>query len=85
VARTEQLLYLTRYIHRNPLGLPPDARPHRLQEHRESSYANYLAVRTATWVHPERVLEHFADGDYRAFVELDDSPQPKSVRDLHLD
>lgn len=60
-----QLLYLTRYIHRNdPLFKQP------------SSYPNYLRQIHQDWVKPEFILQHFNNtgfNTYREFVESEDS------------
>lgn len=65
VETDEQLLYLTRYIHRNdPLFKQP------------SSYSNFLGQIHQDWVKPEFILQHFSDtgfNTYRAFVESEDT------------
>lgn len=65
VETDEQLLYLTRYIHRNdPLFKQP------------SSYPNYLGQIHQDWVKPEFILQHFSDtgfNTYQTFVESEDS------------
>ena len=65
VESDEQLLHLTRYIHRND---PRFKQP--------SSYPNYLGQVHQEWVKPEFILEHFLDtgfNSYREFVESEDS------------
>ncbi len=72
----EQLLYLTRYIHRNPLFLAskgeafkrsPDA--FNLQP---SSYPEYVGVPKSAWIHPEEILAYFSKTNpnlsYKSFV-----------------
>ena len=72
VETDEQLLYLTRYIHRNGWSLK-GSDPTRPEEY--SSYLNYLGKIHQEWVHPEIVLAYFKHGAaaYRSFVESNDS------------
>ena len=70
VESDEQLLYLTRYIHRNILSLPQD-----LRDKFPSSYPVYLKQIKQEWVKPERILVNFSDSgynSYREFMETDD-------------
>ncbi len=69
VTTDEQLLHLTRYIHRNPLPLLQDTV---LQSYRYSSYQGYLGSRTTEWVHTEQVSSFFSSQgflSYESFVE----------------
>lgn len=77
----QQLLYITRYIHRNPLGKNEDG-PERTVLGRTvlysqpSSYQNYLGETKQEWVKPEFVLQNFSSSgfnSYQSFVEDDDS------------
>ncbi len=71
VGTDEQLIYLTRYIHRNPLSLKRSdlyVQP--------SSYPNYLKQLDQEWVKPEMVLAGFGKTgftSYQSFVESNDS------------
>lgn len=74
VTTEEQLLHLTRYIHRNPAsqGVP-------LQNYSFSSYRHYLGLVTMPWVAARDILDHFSSNkdlnSYRSFVEgIDDRP-----------
>lgn len=70
VQSDEQLLYLTRYIHRNQLSIPPELR---LQF--PSSLPVYLGEIKQEWVKPDRILLNFSDSgynSYREFMETDD-------------
>lgn len=73
----EQLLHLSRYIHRNPLSMQGQA----LQTLSEqpSSYADYLNLRTTEWLNPDEILSHFSTINpnltYRSFVEQTDEKQ----------
>lgn len=87
----EQFLYLTKYIHRNPLSLSPykDC-PHRLKKYPYSSYQNYLKLINQTWVKPAKVLSYFSTTDpnhsYRSFVEQPLTSQENSqIKDLTLE
>ncbi len=67
-----QWVYLSKYIHRNPLGLTPFREsPGRLREYKFSSYQNYLGLFLQNWVQTEVILNHFKNNSlkYREFVE----------------
>ena len=71
VTADEQLLYLTRYIHRNPLSL----KRLNLLRTQPSSYQNYLGIAQQEWVKPKEILAHFGKQDftsYQSFVESND-------------
>ncbi|KKQ38573.1 MAG: hypothetical protein US55_C0004G0023 [Candidatus Levybacteria bacterium GW2011_GWC2_37_7] len=61
VESDDQLLYLTRYIHRNILSLPRD-----LRDKFPSSYPVYLKQIKQEWVKPERILLNFSDSGYNS-------------------
>ena len=80
----EQLLYLTKYIHRNPLGILPSGRV--LEGYKYSSYGNYLNLFNQDWVNKEDILGLFSKTEgaesYKTFVEETDErdlPTIKSV------
>lgn len=67
VTTDEQLLHLSRYIHRNPAtkGLA-------FGGYRYSSYSSYLGLQGLPWVRPEIVLSYFGKSkqtSYKSFVE----------------
>ncbi len=71
VSADEQLLYLTRYIHRNPLSL----KRLNLLRTQPSSYQNYLGIIQQGWVKPKEILAHFGKQgftSYQSFVESND-------------
>lgn len=74
VVSDEQLLHLTRYIHRNPVrpGSKGDAFRAEIVK-QPSSYPEYLEQRKTEWVHPEDILGFFSKTipqlSYQSFVE----------------
>ena len=71
VTTDEQLLHLTRYIHRNPLKLK---RLNLLRTY-PSSYQNYLGIVQQEWVNPKAIIAHFGKRgftSYQSFVESND-------------
>lgn len=79
VTSDEQLLYLTRYIHRNPLDLTgPGPTGPGLFQMQPSSYAVYLGMTKQEWVKPNEILAFFSGSksgynSYKSFVEDDHS------------
>lgn len=72
VETDEQLLYLTRYIHLNPVKSSHE-RSHLLKQ--PSSYRNYLGEIKQDWVKPSFILQNFSKegfNSYQNFVETDD-------------
>ena len=71
-----QFLYLTKYIHRNPLALVHN-NPSNLYTYPYSSYPNYLKLIHQSWVHCDDVLYYFSKFDpknsYQRFVEESES------------
>lgn len=70
VITDEQLLHLSRYIHRNPLTLKPSS----LQTY--SSYQFYIGNHKVSWVKPEDILSYFSKTNlvkqhksYKSFTE----------------
>lgn len=71
VENENQFLYLTKYIHRNPLDILP-TRPG-LVGYPYSSYQNYLHNIQQIWVKPQEILGYFSRTNsslsYKSFVE----------------
>jgi len=59
-----QFLYLTKYIHRNPLDISGYT-PSNLRDYPYSSYRNYLGIINQTWVNTSKTSKH----KYQEFVE----------------
>lgn len=80
----EQLLYLTSYIHRNPLGKKLASQGESLQSYlsQPSSLPEYLGQRKTEWVHPEEILAYFSKKNprlsYQNFVEQTNDYSPIS-------
>lgn len=51
----EQLVYLSKYIHKNPVDILPSRTD--LVGYKYSSYGNYLGLFSQVWVQPEDILE----------------------------
>jgi len=76
IKTNEQLLYITRYIHRNPVSIlrykKSASKGSSLRSWMWSSYPEYLGIRKTEWVKPEDVLLQFGktkQNTYQSFVE----------------
>ena len=81
----EQLLHLSRYIHRNPLSLQGVALKTLLEQ--STSYKEYLGLRDTPWIHTDDILSYFSKSapgtSYAAFInETDDI---EIIRDMMID
>lgn len=71
-----QLIYLTKYIHRNPLSFLPKPK---LATYPHSSYAHYLDKTHYDWIRSSEILDFFSKKhpqlDYQHFIEeiIDDN------------
>jgi len=72
----EQLVFLSRYIHRNPIGnnsnILYNDELQKILTNKPSSYDNYLHKVKQSWVKPAIILSHFSDkgfNSYQSFVE----------------
>lgn len=77
VETDEQLLHLTRYIHRNPyLKLASQGDALRIWQAQPSSLPEYLGERKTEWIHLEFILPYFSkinpNLSYKSFVEQTD-------------
>ncbi len=85
-----QYLYLSKYIHRNPLDLPEYRDVSKLIEYPYSSYRNFLGVINQSWVCPEEIVEYYSKENnhtpYQEFVEDNQtSAEISTLKDLTLD
>ena len=68
-----QYLYLSKYIHRNPLVLPGYKESTELVTYPYSSYRNYLGIIRQDWVHSKEISEYYSKNNhhtpYKEFVE----------------
>lgn len=78
-----QLLYLSNYIHRNPLkDLAPGTQVDVWEAYfsQPSSLLEYLGQRKTKWVHPEEILGYFSKTNpglsYQAYVQKPDDLSP---------
>ncbi len=70
----EQLLHLSRYIHRNPLELGGNSRSH---QSKYTSLPEYLGKRNTNWIKSQEILNYFSktnpQNSYLSFVEETDN------------
>lgn len=75
VTTDEQLVHLSRYIHKQALALQGDALERGLTE-QPSSYLDYTGKRKPVWVNPDDILSFFSKTNpklsYEAFVKQQD-------------
>jgi len=90
VVSEEQLIYLTKYIHRNPFDILP-ARPARrpgrtdLAGYKYSSYGNYLKKYSQSWVKTSEVLSLFCNSSYQEFVEETEDKDIILIKEVAID
>lgn len=86
VESEEQLIHLSRYIHRNPIS-----KGYSLKESpRPSSYPNYLGLINQQWIKPAEILGYFAKSginSYQTFVESSEYEEGslRRISDVLLD
>ncbi|HCQ31145.1 TPA: hypothetical protein DIU27_02025 [Candidatus Collierbacteria bacterium] len=85
-----QFVYLSKYIHRNPLGLLTcEDNPRRLSEYKFSSYGNYLHLFSQTWINTSEILELFSiwnkSSSYSSFVEDGNTDDIAIIAPLTID
>ena len=84
ITSEEQLLYVSRYIHRNPISKGPAF------NNKYSSYPDFLGVRKTSWIKTNEILSYFSKtgfSSYRSFVEdqLHDEVSYPILKDLKLE
>lgn len=71
VETDEQLVYLSKYIHRQALNLQGETL--QAQEVQPTSYGEYLGIRKTDWVKPEEILSFFSKNNlrssYKSFIK----------------
>ena len=78
------LIYLSKYIHRNPLPTRRD-----LEGYKYSSYINYLGLINQIWVDKSVILDYFPSKNrvlsYKEFTEETDEKQMTLIKNLVLE
>lgn len=90
VTNESQFIYLSKYIHRNPLDLPAfEDDPRRLGSYKYSSYGNYLGLFNQSWVSTQDILSYFSQSfpsnSYQNFVEESDPDDITRIAPITLD
>lgn len=85
-----QFIYLSKYIHRNPLSLSPyKESPRRLHEYPYFSYGNFLHRFQQAWVKPDEILSYFSEKfmqlSYEAFVGQSYAEDIDPIKDQTID
>ena len=81
-----QLVYLSKYIHRNPKQILPTG--FHLEGYKYSSYDNYLGLFKQDWVITQDILNYFSltgKRSYQNFVEETDERDLPTVKDLVIE
>lgn len=86
VTSEPQLIYLSKYIHRNPIKLTSGRV---LEVYKYSSYQNYVGLFNQEWVKREEILDFFSQthysNSYKNFVEEMDERDLLMVKDLTIE
>lgn len=81
-----QFIYLSKYIHRNPLDLTSGPG---LEVYPYSSYNNYLGFINQTWVDTSDILSYFSKikpaNSYKSFVEEIDERDLPTIKEIMID
>jgi len=87
VETENQFIYLSKYIHRNPLDILPTGTV--LVGYKYSSYQNYLGKFDQAWVDKSEILSYFSklnpEESYQQFVEEIDERDLLMIKSLTLD
>jgi putative transposase len=92
VQNEEQLLYLTRYIHRNPIAKrslrKPASQGLALRSYPWSSYPDYLGVRKTEWINTTTILSYWKSDQnhaYESFIlDADEEQSAKIVAPIMI-
>ncbi|MFC1627079.1 transposase [Patescibacteria group bacterium] len=87
VTSEEQLIYLSKYIHRNPKDILPARRL--LAGYKYSSYGNYLGLFNQSWVKTDEILSYFSktnvNNSYKNFIEETNESDIVRIKEVVLD
>jgi len=87
VINENQFIYLSKYIHRNPLDIMPTGTV--LEGYKYSSYQNYLGKFNQAWVDKSEILSSFSklspEESYQQFVEEIDERDLLMIKNSMLD
>ncbi len=87
VSTENQFIYLSKYIHRNPIDILPTRS--NLEGYKYSSYQTYLGKFTQTWVDKSETLSYFSkinsEESYQQFVEEIDERDLLMIKNSMLD
>ena len=87
VENENQFIYLSKYIHRNPLDILPAGS--NLAGYKYSSYPNYLGFFNQSWIAKDDIMSYFSKtnpkGSYQKFVEELDERDLPMIKNLLLD
>ncbi|MDP4030928.1 MAG: transposase [Patescibacteria group bacterium] len=83
VTSEEQLIYLTKYIHRNPIDILPSRTD--LEGYKYSSYGNYLKKFSQAWIKTDNILEYFKKSSYKEFVEETEDKDILLLKEVAID
>ncbi|MBU2052246.1 transposase [Patescibacteria group bacterium] len=87
VANENQFIYLSKYIHRNPLDIITSGSD--LEVYRYSSYINYLGLINQQWLNTSNILNYFSKTNpkmtYKNFVKETDERDLLTIKNLVLD
>ncbi len=74
VESEEQLMHLTRYIHRNPIAKRqlrnPASQGDALRSYSFSSYQDFVGMKKTEWVHSERILSAWSVDQYKKYEKF---------------
>jgi len=87
ITSEEQFLWLSKYIHRNPIEILPTGI--NLEGYKYSSYGNYLGLFSQEWVQTKEILSYFSrvkyNNSYQQFIEEADERDPYKVKDIVIE
>lgn len=87
ITTESQFIYLSKYIHRNPLDILPARTV--LAGYKFSSYQNYLGLFNQPWINKDEIMSYFSQNkikqSYKAFVEEIDERDLPMIKNISLD